>query len=386
SWIDKFPLVPETGFVLPPLLARDDLGDRSSRAIDFALSWIDKFPLVPETGFVLPPLLACDDLGTHSSRAIDFAINWINKFPDSSDAEFVLKRLFTHPSLQTTQRSLCVKIAVPHLKKLGADPEASHLLKSCLRDRGLDPESSKLLIRFGLDWIKANSQDKSADYIFNSLLQRRDLSNEEWKITADIALKWLQQHNANDNRDLSLAALLNRQKLLSKQNLEWVKNEAEQWLQNLPKNAHEPIKLMKALGKFNEQDQTRIDPQIAHKLTAAALGQIERPTQKELEKIIDSVTTLLETSRPAPAGFLLPGLLAIVHQLKQQHLWSKVIDLTKKIKKHPNFLPRNKKGLSCAIWLLVDQNAWPEELAKPVLEELGIDRPSPINRPERPAT
>jgi hypothetical protein len=253
AWLEKFPLVPEAGFIFPPLLARTDLGTRALRAIDLAMAWLEKFPLVSEAGFIFPPLLARTDLGIHAPRAIDLAMAWLEKFPQSQDVEFVLKRLFGHTSLSTDQRAKCLTIAVPHLERLGSRPEASHLLKGCLRDRGLLGEPAQLALQFGLIWIKSNPQAEGADFVFNRLLPRPDLPDADWKEISEISMDWLRNHKSKTNRDLSLASLLRRPELLKKKDLDWVLEESRQWLTDPPKGARTPNKLINALIFFHRQ-------------------------------------------------------------------------------------------------------------------------------------
>lgn len=295
-----------------------------------------------------------------------------------------LKRLFGLHSLSAAQRATCVTIALPHLKTLGSVPEASHLLKSCLRDRALAPESARLVLHYALVWIRNNPQEESADYIFNRLLRRRDLSDIVWKEISDISLTWLRNHTSKDNRDLSLAALLACPEQLTVQDLNWVVQEAEQWLTNPPKAAHSQDKLLAALKRLHQRhdpsgaqdDPGWIQKTVVEKLNLAVRGQTEVPSLRELEEIINSMVAAIDTSRPSPAAYPLPSLLTLVQPATHPELWVKLIALARRILAHPNFLPRHREGLVRAVWLLVDRGAWSEEVARPVLEELGLTRPS----------
>ena len=292
--------------------------------------------------------------------------------------------MFGQQDLSAAQRANCVAIALPHLERLGSAPEASHLLKGCLRDRALAPESARLVVHYGLAWIRKNPQEEGADYIFNRLLRRRDLSDVDWKEISDIALTWLHIHTSKDNRDLSLAALLARPELLKEQDLNRVVREAKQWLTNPPNAAHSKNKLLVALERLHRQhDPSRapddpgwIQKTVVEKLNLAVRGQIEVPSLRELEEIIDSMATALDTSRPTPAAYPLPSLLVLVQPATHPELWAKLIALARRILAHRNFLPRHKEGLARAVWLLVDRGAWSEEFARPILEELGLPRPS----------
>ena len=275
-------------------------------------------------------------------------------------------------------------MALPQLERLGSAPEASHLLKGCLRDRALDPESARLVVNCGLAWIRNNPQDEGADYIFNRLLRRPDLSDVVWKEISDIALTWLRGHMSRDNRDLSLAALLARPERLKEQDLNWVVEEAEHWLTDPPKGAHSPNKLKAALARLPRRhdpsgapgDPGWIQKTVVEKLDLAVRAQIEVPSLRELEEIIDSMAIALDTSRPAPAAYPLPSLLALIQPATHPELWAKLIALARRILAHHKFFPRHREGLARAVWLLVDRGAWSEGMARPVLEELGLLRPS----------
>ena len=91
--------------------------------------------------------------------------------------------------------------------------------------------------------------------------------------------------------------------------------------------------------------------------------------------MLNSMATALSTSRPSPAAYPLPSLLALVQPATHPELWARLIALARRILAHPNFLPRHREGLARAVWLLVDRGAWPEEFARPVLEELGLRVP-----------
>jgi hypothetical protein len=368
---------------LPPLLARADLGEHAPRAIDLAMAWLEQFSLLPEAGFVLDPLLARSDLGEHAPRAIDLAMAWLEQFPLAKDADFVLKRLFGQPGLSAAQRARCVAIALPQLKRLGSTPEASHLLKGCLRDRELDQKSACSVVEYALDWIRENPQNEGADYIFNRLLRRPDLSDVYWKEISDIALTWLRSRTSKENRDLTLAALLMRPEQLKEQDLNWVLREAEQWLTHPPKMAHSPNKLRKALARLHR----RVDPNMApddpgwiqktvvEKLNLAVRGRSEVLSPRELEEIIDSMATALDTSQPTSASYPLPCLLVLIQPATHPELWAKLIAVARRILEHPKFLPHHREGLTRAVWLLIDRGAWSEEFARPILEELNLLRP-----------
>jgi hypothetical protein len=387
AWLKQFPLILEAQFVFNSLLARTDLGVHATPAIDFAMAWLKQFPLILEAGFVLPPLLARTDLGVHATPAIDFAMAWLKQFPLVKDAEFVVKRLFGHHSLSTDYRTECVLIALPLLERLGSSPEASHLLKGCLRDRAIDQESARLVVHYGLAWARSNPHEESADYIFNRLLRRPDLANDVWKELSDIALTWLRSYTSKENLDLTLAALLARPEQLKEQDLNWVVQEAEQWIRNQPKAAPTQNKLLVALERFHRlrrpqdyrkspKDPGWIDNTVVEKLKLAVLGQTEVPNPRVLEEIINAMAAATDTSRPAPAAYPLPSLLALINPSTDPELWAKLFALARRILAHQKFLPHHREGLARAAWLLVDCGVWSEEVARPVLEELGLSRSS----------
>ena len=383
AWLDKHPLILDTQFVLNPLLARSDLGDHATPAINLAMAWLDKHPLILDAQFVVNPLLARSDLGDHATPAINVAMAWLKKHSRIPDAEFVLKRLFGLSGLSVAQRERCVTLALPQLDRLGSAPEASFLLRGCLRDRALDPESARSVVQYGLAWIRANPQAEEADYVFNRLLRRRDLSHTDWKEVSDIGLTWLRQYTSHDNRDLSLAALLVHPEYLKEQDLEWVIREAEKWLANPLVPARFQGKLRAALDRMNAQgDPTStmgyssfIRMKVEEILIPAVRGRAEMPSPQELEEVVNCMAIALDDSRPSLAAFPLPTLLALISPATHPELWARLIALARRILGHPEFPPRHRQIVTREIWLLVDGGAWLEDFARPILDDLGLLRP-----------
>lgn len=236
------------------------------------------------------------------------------------------------------------------------------MFKPLLRRKDLENHSVQA-ISFAVQWLNHFSPDVEASYVLAPLLSRNDLGNHSAQAIT-IAIKWV-----NNNSKIPTAQFVCKS-LLSRNDIE----------------PSARIHLQELLDRFYKSDNQFINPEIAHELTDAALGKREKPNIQRLEEIVEIMANAIKTSRPVPAAFMLPGLLAIVQPSEEPELWKKIIELANQILEHPKFLTNNKIKLANSIWYLVYKNAWPEELAKPVLEELGLDRPSSSNRPEHPAT
>ncbi len=253
DWLQTFGRTQDARFVFPALLGRSDLGEHAPRALAFAVDWLQAFGQTQDAGFVFPELLGCSDLGAHEASAIALAMAWLEAFALLPEAGFVLKRMFRLAGLSPVQRNRCVKMAVAQLDRLGHSPEASHLLQGCLSDRDLDPDSAGRVMLYALDWLKANPDADGADFVFNRLLSRPDIPETAWADVSQIALDWLRRHTIQYHRDLALAALLRRPQQLLQDDLRWVLQEARRWLENPPRGARRPDKLLGALSYFHKQ-------------------------------------------------------------------------------------------------------------------------------------
>jgi hypothetical protein len=207
NWIETFPLVPETGFVLLPLLARNDLGDRSSRAIDFAFNWIETYLLVPETRFVLSTLLARNDLGKHSSRAVEFAINWIYKFPLDTEAGFVLNPLLARNDLGD-RSSRAIELAVNWIEMFPIDSDTQFVLSALLTHNDLGNRSLHA-IELAINWIKKFPLILDTRFILKPLLIRNDLG-EHSSNAIIFAINWIEKFPLASETGFVLAPLLAR--------------------------------------------------------------------------------------------------------------------------------------------------------------------------------
>ena len=253
DWMQAFGQTQEAHFVFHELLQRIDLDEHAPRALAFAMDWLQVFGTTTEAQFVFPPLLRHSDLGTHETPIIALAIAWLEAFELLPEAEYVLKRMFGLAGLTPVQRSRCVTMAVAQLDRLGHNPEASHLLKGCLNDRDLDPDSAGRVMLYALDWLKANPDTDGTDFVFNRLLPRSEMPDVAWRDVAQIALDWLRRHPIQYHRDLALAALLRRPQQLLHEDLRWVLQEAQRWLENPPRGAGHPYKLVNGLQRFHKR-------------------------------------------------------------------------------------------------------------------------------------
>ena len=382
EWLEHYQLAPNAEILVDRLLERTDLGEHAARVISISLTRIEQFPSDPEASFVFERLFARTDLGEHTARAIGLAMVWLEQYPLVPEVSFVLARLFGLPNLNADQRSKCVVIALPHLRRIGSNLEASFLLKACLKDRELEREAAHNIEQFAIDWLKNNSAAEVADYIFNSLLHRSTLDDENWKEISQIAIIWLRTHAKSDGHDFGFVALLKRPHLLEKQDLDWIKKEINQWLIRHPVGIRHN-KLQTALNRLEMQgasgtvlkDIGWIDRAVVDQFKLAVHNQAEMPNAEQIEQILASMEFAFNTSRPGPAAYPLPYMLVLVQRVDNIELRKKLITLAKQILHHPNFQSSNRAGLTQSVWQLVDNGAWPETLATPILDELELPRP-----------
>ena len=109
------------------------------------------------------------------------------------------------------------------------------------------------MTRYARDWLKANSDADGADFVFNRLLIRREMADKDWKDVSQIAIDWLRRHTIQYHRDMALAALLRRPQQLLDADLRWLLQEAQRWLENPPRGARRPDKLLGALSYFHKK-------------------------------------------------------------------------------------------------------------------------------------
>lgn len=253
DWLQDYKTIAEARFVLNALFGRRDLGEYTLRGIVFAMDWLQVFGRTQEAQFVIEILIECEGLGAYESAVIAVAMAWLEEFSSRPEAEFVLKRMFGLAGLSQAERSRCAAMAVVHLERLGNNPKASHLLKGCLRDRGLDKDSAERLIRYAFGWLKANSEDDCADFVFSRLLLRREMTDPDWKEVSKIAVNWLRRNHVKYHSEWSMVALLSRSQQLLHDDLRWVLGEALRWLENPPRGARRPDKLLGALRYFHRE-------------------------------------------------------------------------------------------------------------------------------------
>jgi hypothetical protein len=88
------------------------------------------------------------------------------------------------------------------------------------------------------------------------------------------------------------------------------------------------------------------------------------------------MATSLDASQPSPAAYPLPSLLALVQPATHPELRAKLIALARRISDHQDFFPRHPKGSARAPAHWPIDVLGPRTLAKPILEDLGLPRPS----------
>ena len=201
TWLKQFKDKLEAGFVLAPLLAREDLGNKAKEAIDIALGWLKEFPKKLEAQFVLYPLLARKDLGDKANEAIGIALGWLKlkQFKDKLDAGFVLDPLLAREDLGD-KATEAIDIALGWLKQFKDKLEAGFVLPPLLARKDLG-NKAKEAIDIALGWLKESPKKLEAQFVLHSLLAREDLGDKEAKEAIGIALGWLKLKQFKDKLD-----------------------------------------------------------------------------------------------------------------------------------------------------------------------------------------
>ena len=182
----------DPGFVLPSLLGRTDLGQRSQATIDHALKWLGTHGAKFDAQFVLAPLLKRTDLGQSAQTAIDHALEWLGTHGEKPEARFALAPLMERTDLGTR---------------------------------------SQATIDHALRWLVVNRSEPGADFVFTRVLRKRDLPDSEWQRVATIAVGWLGSTPDNQHGwNRALYSLLARPEKLAFGDREKVAEHSVSWL------------------------------------------------------------------------------------------------------------------------------------------------------------
>lgn len=192
------------GFVLKPLLERNDLGAHAPVAIEVAVAWLNReggAGSVKAAQFVFNPLLRRHDLGTHAHAAIEIAMHWLNhegRARDSEDAAYVLVGLAGRDDLGSRAPAV-INLSMGwlhHTDRARISPWAEYLLDTLLKRNDLNLHSADL-INLAMDWLNYEDRTRTTEatrFILTTLLRRNDLGARADE-GIDLALRWLNHEN-----------------------------------------------------------------------------------------------------------------------------------------------------------------------------------------------
>ena len=236
AWLETHGKTIEAQFVLHSLLGRPDLSkELADKAVTFALAWLETHGKTIEAGFVLPSLLGRPDLSKElADKAVTFALAWLGKHYETRDAEFVLKYLLGKSNLSETQKTQCINFAIQRLEKVYLSSEASFLLRHCLKEKTLTGKERAKVIAYSVLWLRAHAKTRDIDFVFKRLLRNPMVVDAIWREVATIALEWLKRTPLSGDRDHALNSFTERLKLLTTDEMEYLKTEVEKWLKAFP--------------------------------------------------------------------------------------------------------------------------------------------------------
>jgi hypothetical protein len=91
------------------------------------------------------------------------------------------------------------------------------------------------LFELALTWLEMNGQRKGSDYVFNRILRRPDVTPEQRIRASKVALSWLRRATARvSGLDYTINSLLARPGSLRGEELEFVIQKAQLWLNDNP--------------------------------------------------------------------------------------------------------------------------------------------------------
>ena len=236
EWLDIHCLVRDATYILAPLLGRPDLSkELADKAVTFTLAWLETHGKTIEAQFVLPSLLGRPDLSKElADKAVTFALAWLGKHYETRDAEFVLKYLLGKSNLSETQKTQCINFAIQRLEKVYLSSEASFLLRHCLKEKTLTGKERAKVIAYSVLWLRAHAKTRDIDFVFKRLLRNPMVVDAIWREVATIALEWLKRTPLSGDRDHALNSFTERLKLLTTDEMEYLKTEVEKWLKAFP--------------------------------------------------------------------------------------------------------------------------------------------------------
>jgi hypothetical protein len=240
GWLNAHPALLEATFVLAPLLARHDLGDRAQDAVTAALVWLAENPTAIEAKFFFNRLLARQDLGDRAQDVITATLRWLTENPTVLEARFVLQPLLARQDLGERAQD-AVTAALRWLEENPTVFEAGFVLQFLLARQDLE-ERAQDAVTAAFGWLAENPTVLQAGYVLPPLLARQDLG-ERGKDAVKAALRWLTENPTVLQAGYVLPPLLARKKYIQE-----VVTAALRWLERHFETQDAEFVLGKMLG------------------------------------------------------------------------------------------------------------------------------------------
>lgn len=357
---------------------------QDERARNKAFEWLEDHGTTDEAGFVLPPLLERDDLDDFESlSARRWSVKWLRSHCFERDAEFVLRSLLARPDLLDRERVWLVRVALPRLKRVIGTDEATFLLRTLLSVRELPRDLENDLLAIGLDWCRSNPDHKSLDYVLKRLLRRPTTPDGNWQQAANLALNWLRKKPQDAYRDHLLSSLWTRADLLVPEERSYLLRDSGSWIKNFSPDEHS--RLCRQIAEAaTEEELMAIDLKMRHSpygscsLSDALLDALNSDDDSALERIdleeaIEECEARLSVHNPGSAAYYLTGLLPTTLRLGAEDAHRRSIRLTERMLQHPSLTIRQRDGFLRAVQRSIDQGYWPDRHSgEQVLAQLGL--------------
>jgi hypothetical protein len=372
AWLERHSLLEkEASFVLPPLLEREDLGSGSRGAIYHALEWVRQYPVSVEAGFILPPLLNRRDLDVdQEAAAISFALEWLSLHIELMDAEFIFPSVFKRPGLSGDDRVRGARLA---LRRISIEPRnTSFLLGWVFSAKQLPAAEEAQAVKVGLEFSENNPAYAELDFVLNRLLRRPSLSDIDWRRAVQAALAWLHRTPGNRERDRLLISCLSRARLLTSDELEWIVKDAVEWQRAFWRGNNDD-RLSAAIHALSAPRDDRTSVIRTEDLLRLAEDKTALPEASLLAQAIVQAREHLEAGRLGTVGYHLVPLLPLTFRLSDQDIQHAVRHLVRTWLGHPDLLSRQRAGFARQSSRLLISGAWPQaEAGRQVLRDLGL--------------
>ncbi len=307
AWLELFGTETEAGFVLGPLLGRDDLSDdQAERAIHKAIAWLELFGTETEAQFVFHLLLGRDDLSDdQAERAIHKAIAWLELFGTETEARFVLHPLLGRKGLSDDQAKSAIDKAIAWIELFGTETEAGFVLPPLLGRGELSDDQAERAIHKAIAWLGLFGTEIEAQFVLHALLGRKDLSHDQAERAIDKAIAWLELFGTETEARFVLRPLLGR-KGLSDDQAKSAIDKAIAWLVFLGTETNAGYVLPPLLGR-DDLSESQAKCAINHALTWLNFYPVTQDAEFVLKNLLSREDTSDDDFRSA-VGYALSRL------------------------------------------------------------------------------